>query len=75
MSLLKHFYGEVPKEVHDVKQVEVEEQEEVLVPEQIISHHERKVKGRVARHYRVNFKNYSALDAQWMEEEELADSP
>ena len=50
-------------------------QEEVLVPEHIISHHERKVKGRVARRYRVKFKNYSVFYAQRMEEEELANSP
>ncbi|RYA48578.1 chromo domain-containing protein, partial [Enterobacter cloacae complex sp. CH23B] len=44
-------------------------------PEQILAHKERKVRGKVARRYLVKFKNYPSLDAKWMEESELVDSP
>ncbi|MCO5608335.1 hypothetical protein L7F22_062542 [Adiantum nelumboides] len=56
----------VPKE-----QPEVEELDEILVPEQILAHKDRKVRGKVARRYLVKFKNYSPMDAKWMEEAEL----
>ncbi|MCO5569982.1 hypothetical protein L7F22_023696 [Adiantum nelumboides] len=56
-------------------QPEVEELDEILIPEQILAHKDRKVKGKVARCYLVKFKNYSPMDAKWMEEAELADSP
>ena len=57
------------------EQPEVEEQEEILVPEQVLAHKERKIRGRVMRRYLVKLKNYSPMDAKWMEEDELADSP
>ncbi|MCO5582144.1 hypothetical protein L7F22_036034 [Adiantum nelumboides] len=53
------------------KQSEVEELDEILVPEQILAHKDRKVRGKVARRYLVKFKNYSPMDAKWMEEAEL----
>ncbi|MCO5578811.1 hypothetical protein L7F22_032658 [Adiantum nelumboides] len=57
------------------EQPEVEELDEILVPEQILAHKDRKVRGKVARRYLVKFKNYSPMDAKWMEEAELVDSP
>ncbi|MCO5592566.1 hypothetical protein L7F22_046569 [Adiantum nelumboides] len=53
------------------EQAEVEELYEILVPEQILAHKDRKVRGKVARRYLVKFKNYSPMDAKWMEEAEL----
>ncbi|MCO5574945.1 hypothetical protein L7F22_028740 [Adiantum nelumboides] len=41
----------------------------------ILAHKERKVRGKVARRYLVKFKNYSPMDAKWMEEAELVYSP
>ena len=73
--MLKLFHVEPPTDLLNEEQPEVEEEDEVLVLEQIISHQDRNVKGRVVRHYRVKSKNFSALDAQWMEEDELEDSP
>ncbi|MCO5575542.1 hypothetical protein L7F22_029343 [Adiantum nelumboides] len=70
VSLLKPFKGDVPDE-----QPEVEENEEILVPEQILTHKDTKNKGKVRRWFLVKFKNYPALDAKWMEEEDLADTP
>ena len=70
--MLKSFHGEPPIDLPDEEQPEVEEEDEVLVLEQIISHQDSKVKGSIARRYCVKFKNFSALDAQWMEEDELA---
>ena len=49
--------------------------DEVLIPEQIVAHKERKVRGKVMRRYLVKFQNYSAIDAKWMEEGDLEDSP
>ena len=40
-----------------------------------MAHKERKVGGKVSRTYLVKFKNYSAMDAKWMDEGDLADSP
>ncbi|MCO5597769.1 hypothetical protein L7F22_051851 [Adiantum nelumboides] len=59
----------VPEEQH-----EVEELDEILVPKQILAHKDRKFRGKVARRYLVKFKNYSPMDAKWMEEAELVDS-
>ncbi|MCO5600861.1 hypothetical protein L7F22_054978 [Adiantum nelumboides] len=70
VSLLKPFRGDVPDE-----QPEVEENEKILVPEQILAHKDTKTKGKVRRKFLVKFKNYPALDAKWMEEEDLADTP
>ncbi len=75
VSLLRPFVGDVPTDMEDELQPEVEELDEVLVPEQIVAHKERKVRGKVLRRYLVKFKNYSAMDAKWMEEGDLADSP
>ncbi|MCO5610026.1 hypothetical protein L7F22_064261 [Adiantum nelumboides] len=75
VSLLRPFVGEVLEDVVPEEWPEVEELNEILVPEQILAHKEKKVRGKVARRYLVKFKNYSPMDAKWMEEAELADSP
>ncbi|MCO5582523.1 hypothetical protein L7F22_036421 [Adiantum nelumboides] len=75
VSLLRPFVGEVREEMVPEEQPEVEELDEILIPEQILAHKDRKVKGKVTRRYLVKFKNYSPMDAKWMEEAELADSP
>ncbi|MCO5599335.1 hypothetical protein L7F22_053436 [Adiantum nelumboides] len=71
VSLLRLFVGDVPKDMVLEEQPEVEELDEILVPEQILARKGRKVRGKVARRYLVKFKNYSPMDAKWMEEPEL----
>ncbi|MCO5591065.1 hypothetical protein L7F22_045042 [Adiantum nelumboides] len=66
---------EATKDMVPEEQLEVEELDEILVPEQILAHKDRKARGKVARRYLVKFKNYSPMDAKWMEEAELVDSP
>ncbi|MCO5611142.1 hypothetical protein L7F22_065392 [Adiantum nelumboides] len=73
-SLLRPYVGDVSEDMPTEDQPEVEELDEILVPEQISAHKERKVKGKVARLYLVKFKNYPPIDAKWMEEGELAES-
>ncbi|MCO5548318.1 hypothetical protein L7F22_001775 [Adiantum nelumboides] len=75
VSLLRLYVGDVPKDMPTEEQPEVEELDEILVLEQILSHKKRKVKRKVARRYLVKFKNYPPMDAKWMEEGELAESP
>ncbi|MCO5615099.1 hypothetical protein L7F22_069388 [Adiantum nelumboides] len=75
VSLLKPFRGNVPDDREPDEQPEVEENEEILVPEQILAHKDMKTKGKARRRFLVKFKNYPALDAKWMEEEDLADTP
>ncbi|MCO5574460.1 hypothetical protein L7F22_028245 [Adiantum nelumboides] len=75
VSLLKPFRGDVPDDGEPDAQPEVGENEEILVPEQILAHKDTKTKGKVRRRFLVKFKNYPALDAKWMEEEDLADTP
>ncbi|MCO5567132.1 hypothetical protein L7F22_020818 [Adiantum nelumboides] len=75
VSLLKPFRGDVPDNGESDEQPEVEENEEILVLEQILAHKDMKTKGKVRRKFLVKFKNYPALDAKWMEEEDLADTP
>ena len=75
VSLLRPFNGDVPEDLTDEQQPEVEELDEILIPEQIVAHKERKVRGKVSRRYLVKFQNYSPMDAKWMEEGDLADSP
>ncbi|MCO5580717.1 hypothetical protein L7F22_034587 [Adiantum nelumboides] len=67
--------GDVPDDGEPDEQPEVEENEEILVLEQILAHKDTKTKGKVRRRFLVKFKNYPALDAKWMEEEDLADTP
>ncbi|MCO5578436.1 hypothetical protein L7F22_032278 [Adiantum nelumboides] len=69
------FVGDVPEDMVSEEELEVEELDKILIPEQILAHKERKVRGKVARRYLVKFKNYSPMDAKWMEEAELVDSP
>ncbi|MCO5560863.1 hypothetical protein L7F22_014483 [Adiantum nelumboides] len=66
VSLLRPFVGDVPEDMVPEEQPEVEELDEILVPEQILAHKDRKVRGKVARRYLVKFKNYSPMDAKWM---------
>ena len=55
---------------------DVEETEELLIPEQIIHHQERELKsGKIIRKYLVKFKNYTPLDAQWMTQKDLDTYP
>ncbi|MCO5578848.1 hypothetical protein L7F22_032695 [Adiantum nelumboides] len=75
VSLLKPFKGDVPDYGETDEQPEVEENEEIYVPEQILAHKDTKNKGKVRRRFLVKFKNYPALDTKWMEEEDLADTP
>ncbi|MCO5555027.1 hypothetical protein L7F22_008566 [Adiantum nelumboides] len=75
VSLLRPFVGDVPGDMVPEEQPEVEELDEILVQEQILAHKDRKVRGKVARRYLVKFKNYSPMDAKWMEEAKLVDSP
>ncbi|MCO5581921.1 hypothetical protein L7F22_035810 [Adiantum nelumboides] len=71
VSLLRPFVGDVPEDMVPEEQPEVEELDEILFPEQILAHKDRKVRGKVARRYLVKFKNYSPMDAKWMEEADL----
>ncbi|MCO5612324.1 hypothetical protein L7F22_066591 [Adiantum nelumboides] len=75
VSLLKPFRGDVPDDGEPDEQPDVEENEKILVPEHILAHKDTKTKGKVRRRFLVKFKNYPALDAKWMEEEDLADTP
>ena len=65
----------MPLDPIDDAQLEIEELEEILQPKKILAHKERKVKGKLIQHYLVKFNNYSPMDAKWMEEDDLADSP
>ncbi|MCO5558610.1 hypothetical protein L7F22_012196 [Adiantum nelumboides] len=67
--------GDVPDDGEPDEQPEVEGNEEILVHERILAHKDTKNKGKVRRRFLVKFKNYPALDAKWMEEEDLADTP
>ncbi|MCO5572734.1 hypothetical protein L7F22_026493 [Adiantum nelumboides] len=75
MSLLRPYVGDVPEGMPAEDQSEVEELDEILDPEHIFVHKERKMKGKVAKRYLVKFRNYPPMDAKWMEEGELAESP
>ncbi|MCO5582737.1 hypothetical protein L7F22_036636 [Adiantum nelumboides] len=71
VNLLRPFVGDVSENMVLEELPEVEQLDEILVPQQILAHKERKVRGKVARRYLVKFKNYSPMDAEWMEESEL----
>ncbi|MCO5562818.1 hypothetical protein L7F22_016453 [Adiantum nelumboides] len=63
VSLLRPFVGDVPEDMVPEDQPEVEKLDEILVPEQILAHKDRKVRGKVARRYLVKLKNYSPMGA------------
>ncbi|MCO5597076.1 hypothetical protein L7F22_051150 [Adiantum nelumboides] len=67
-------FGDVPDDGELDEQPEVEENEEILVPEQVLAHKVTK-KGKARRQFLIKFKNFPAFDAKWMEEEDLADTP
>ncbi|MCO5562077.1 hypothetical protein L7F22_015703 [Adiantum nelumboides] len=76
VSLLRPYMGPPPSEPVTEELPEIEEMEEILEPEQIVHHQERHLKsGKITRKYLVKFKNYSALDAQWMTEQDLRAYP
>ncbi|MCO5600234.1 hypothetical protein L7F22_054344 [Adiantum nelumboides] len=54
VSLLRPYVGDVLEDMPAEDQLEVNELDEILVPEQILAHKERKVKGKVARRYLVS---------------------
>ena len=63
VSLLKTYVGEPPKDPISEDSAEVDELEEVLQPEKIISHQDRKLRGgKNSTEVLVKFKNYSPLD-------------
>ena len=69
---MKPYVGEPPSEPILEEPPNVDELEEVLEPEQIISHQDRVLKGgKQTRCFLVKFKNYSPLDAKWMDTQEL----
>ncbi|MCO5582315.1 hypothetical protein L7F22_036209 [Adiantum nelumboides] len=67
-------FGDVPDDGEPEEQPEVEANEEILVPEQVLAHKVTK-KGKARRRFLIEFKNFPAFDAKWMEEEDLADTP
>ncbi|MCO5554411.1 hypothetical protein L7F22_007941 [Adiantum nelumboides] len=76
MSLLRPYMEPCPSESVTDELPEIEEMEEILEPEQIVHHQERHLKsGKITRKYLVKFKNYPALDAQWMTEQDLRAYP
>ena len=76
VSLLRPFVGDPPAAFVQEDPPEVDETEELLQPEEIIHHSERQLKsGKLHRKFLVKFKNYTTLDAQWMNEDDLKDYP
>ena len=75
VSLLKPFKGEPPSQPIQEEPPEFDEQDEILVPDEIIKHEENTLRsGKVIRRYLVRFKHYPMEDAQWMQETQLRDS-
>ncbi|MCO5583035.1 hypothetical protein L7F22_036941 [Adiantum nelumboides] len=67
-------FGDMPDDGEPDEQPEVEANEEILVPEQVLAPKVTK-KGKARRRFLIEFKNFPAFDAKWMEEEDLADTP
>ncbi|MCO5576908.1 hypothetical protein L7F22_030729 [Adiantum nelumboides] len=67
-------FGDVPNDGEPGEQPEVEENEEILVPEQVLAQKVTK-KRKARRQFLIKFKNFPAFDAKWMEEEDLANTP
>ncbi|MCO5601610.1 hypothetical protein L7F22_055733 [Adiantum nelumboides] len=67
-------FSDVPDIGEPDEQPEVEENEEILVPEQVLAQKVTK-KGKARRQFLIKFKNFPAFDAKWMDEEDLADAP
>ncbi|MCO5588866.1 hypothetical protein L7F22_042826 [Adiantum nelumboides] len=63
-------FGDVPDVGEPDEQPEMEENEEILVPEQVLALKVTK-KGKARRQFLIKFKNFPAFDAKWMEEEDL----
>ena len=76
ISLLKKYQGPKPTEPVLEDPPEVEELEEILQPKQIVYHTVHKgPKGKRKLRFLVNFKNYSALNAKWMDEDMSSTHP
>ena len=73
--LLSPFREDPPSQPIQEEPPEFDEQEEILVPDEIIKHEENTLRsGKVIRRYLVRFKHYPMEDAQWMQETQLQDS-
>lgn len=69
VSLLKNYQGPKPAEPNYEDPLEVQELEDVLQPEKIVSHIDTQIRpGKVFRCYLVKFKNYSVVHAKWFDE-------
>lgn len=76
VSLFRKYVGPDPDEPVTEDPPEIEELEEILQPEQIVFHKERKLPaGKLSRTYLVKFKNYLPIDAKWVNEDYFADYP
>lgn len=75
MSLLRNKYvGAKPNDPMKDDPPEVEEMEEILQPEQIVFHKEKRLLGgRLPWRYLVKFCNYPTIDAKWLDEQTLKD--
>ncbi|MCO5557995.1 hypothetical protein L7F22_011569 [Adiantum nelumboides] len=56
VSLLRPFVGDVSEDMVPEEQPEVKELDEILVSKQILTHKDRKVRGKIARRYLVKFR-------------------
>ena len=76
VSLLKKYQGPEPSQLVLKDPSEVEELEKILQPEQIVYHIVHKgPKGETKFRFLINFQNYSALNAKWMDEDMLSTHP
>ena len=70
--MLKLHKGEPPSQPIQEEPPEFDEQEEILVPEEILQHEDNTLRsGKVIRRYLVRFKHYPVEDSQWMQETQL----
>ncbi|MCO5604807.1 hypothetical protein L7F22_058979 [Adiantum nelumboides] len=71
VSLLKPFRGDVPDDGEPDEQPEVEENEEILLPEQLLAHKDMKTKGRQGVQI-VDEDKHTISDAYWLSNSDSA---
>lgn len=75
-SLIKPYIGDIPHDPICEDPPEVEDNEILLVPEQIIFHDFKKGRrGNITRKYLLKFKGFPSTDARWMERSMFQEFP
>ena len=75
INVLKEYKGQIPNSITQQEPPKIIDNEEIVVPETILMHKEKELRGRLIKRYLLKFKNYPATEATWVDEAFFKDFP